>query len=192
VVLQALLFELDLSRYRHLTDLVGFSGCTCFALFSILLVTTIVTTVQRNDDLLATNTELHQAFERVGAVLSDTPTPYVLLDPNDLITDCNTAFCDFLGNKRSDVLGISFRDLIAEKDHMTYDGVQEQRKNEQEVDPYPATFKAAGGEEIRWVVSAAVPPAMDKPPAPFPETFGVLLSDRPQSAQKKQKAKAGG
>ena len=177
-----LLFALDLRKYRHITDIIGFSGCTCLAIFSILLVTAIVATVQRNDDLQTANVELKEAFARVGSVLSDAPTPYTLLDSNDLIKDCNRSFCEFIGKDRSSLLGQKFRDLIAENDHLRYDIVQGKRAANESVEPYMVGFSTVLGDENRWIVSAAVPSIAEGNLKGLPETFGILLTHKPQLA----------
>jgi PAS domain-containing protein len=177
-----LLFGLDLHKYRHVTDLIGLAGCTCLGLFSILLVGAISITVERNDDLVEANADLHKAFAEIGQVLWEAPIPYVLLNVDDTIKDCNQAFFKFLKypDAESVINKKKFRDCIAPDDQFKYDEVQRRRKDNEVVDPYPLRLCAANEEILdqRWVVSAAVPSATSTV-GRFPETFGVFLTSRP-------------
>jgi PAS domain S-box-containing protein len=177
-----LLFRLDLGRYRHLTNLFGLLGFSCFGLFSVLLVATMATTDQQNVDLIKEKKELQEAFKRIGGVLRDAPMPYILLDPTDKIRDCNKSFAEFLGIDISRVMGLRFRDLIAESYKIKYDVVQNKRADNEEVQPYLMAFTTASGEKEVWVSAAAVPPTSENAHKRVPETFGVLLSNKPDSA----------
>src|SRR5260370_5398634 len=153
-----LLFQLDLSGYRRTTALIGFLGYTFLGLFSVVLVSGLALTVERNDDLVFANEELHQAFEELGAVLWEAPVPYTQLDSEDRIRNCNRALCDFLGYGYSVLVSTKFRDLIHDDDKAKYDEVQQKRRENQQVEPYDLRFvKENGDEVVAWIVSAPVP-----------------------------------
>lgn len=175
-----LLFQLDLSGYRHTTALIGFLGYTFLGLFSVVLVSGLALTVERNDDLVFANEELHQAFEEVGAVLWEAPVPYTQLDSEDRIRNCNRALCDFLGYGYSVLVSTKFRDLIHDDDKAKYDEVQQKRRENQQVEPYDMRFvKENGDEVVAWIVSAPVPSVSGGMLGALPETFGIFLKTRP-------------
>jgi PAS domain-containing protein len=182
-----LLFKLDLAAFRQKTDWIGLLGCTCLGIFTVFLIGGFVVAVSHSDDLAETNTELHEAFAKVGTVLWDAPVAYALLDAGDQIKDCNLAMCKLLGfREKQELVGREFRTLVWPDDQLNYDHVQEKRKKRKPVESYPLRFTSPESKPISmWIVSASVPSPSELHQDSLPETFGIMLSEQP-SAQRLQ------
>jgi len=177
-----LLFSLDPAGYRKITELIGFGGCTGVALFSVLLIAATVSAANRNTDLAKANSELQEAFQRLGAVLWDAPVPYAWLRSDDSIKDLNKAMAEFIGKDHSALKGVKFKELVADEDQKIYDKIEAKRLNGKSVDPYQLHFvQAEGDSKVAWVASAAVPKFDESAGSEIPETFGVLLIKRPEA-----------
>jgi len=140
----------------------------------------LVVAVERADDMELINKELHQAFEEVGGVLWEAPTPYAQLDSDDKIRICNKAMCDFLGYEYSVLLGKKFEDLVTDDDKIKYDVVQTKRREGKHVDAYPLSFVRGDAKQATaWIISAPVPALPTSEGNRLPETFGIFLHAKP-------------
>jgi len=170
-----ILASINLPKYRRVTSYIG-------ALAGLFLASTIVLITLAWAKTIRHKNEFEKAFLRVGKVMLHSPIPYVRLDAEDRIVDCNLSFCEKFGltedeHLREAMLNCTFRSLCADAaSRKEYDAVQENRKNRQPVDPYTIKFRypKPGFKEFQAkVVSADIPSTSIS--GKMPETFGILL-----------------
>jgi PAS domain S-box-containing protein len=165
-----LLISMNLVKYRRLTTLVGVSSATCIGLMTLLLAYFGGMQSKQSQDYQA-------AFARVAQVMTESPTPYLRVDSNDLIRDFSGSFLELVGfrpDEAQKLLSVRFRSLLADdKGRELYDKVGDRRRKNEDVEPYHLALKRTDGTVISVrIVSAAVP---DSRGGHVPETFGLLL-----------------
>ncbi len=166
-----LVFSLNVTAYRRLTALLAFTASTTFGIMTLLLAYLWGSLARRQS-------EYEEAFRRVAEVMVYSPTPYARLGSDDKILDVNAAFSNLVGYDADVLRGSTFASYVAAESKVKYGEVQSLREAGKHVDPYSITLLDANGSLVQvTTVSAAVPAGA---PGELPQTFGILLKDKPQ------------
>lgn len=125
---------------------------------------------------------LENALQNVAAVMQSADTPYVRLDDEDRIVDCNPALAVLFGFPPTreaidgNIRHTRFEDWMADPHSKTiYGRVQMLRKSDRRVDPYHINFRVINGGAVQKRVVSSVVPATQATAGSLPETFGILV-----------------
>jgi PAS domain-containing protein len=176
-----LLVDLDVNEYKQTTTLIALAAATCFGLTTVLLAYLWGSNVMRRR-------EFETSFGRMAEVMYNSPTPYLRLDSEDLITDVSESFCALVGTPPttegiSELKKKTFRSLLADQASLSeYERVEAARKRREHVPPYVLTLRKNGGATVAVRICSAAVPATEE--EKLPQTFGILIElGRPTTLQ---------
>jgi hypothetical protein len=185
--------SLNLKRFQHRTTLLGLISVVSLGLTLVVAFVAWYREQHKSQSLGKESQRLerdlqvvHEAFKAVDEVLYGAPMPYCRLNAQDMIVDCNTAFCGFLKwpTDQQSVNALknqTLESLLAQPSRAKYHAVQELRMAGKPVPPYNLFFVCKDGTEAVGEMKSGVIPSRTRLPdstsatsQQLPETFGIL------------------